>query len=394
MRFAFWGNFGTHNLGNECTLHAMVASARRFAPDAELVSVCVGTDDTAERHGIEAVPMAPTLSDDLAQSSRAVRQLRLLFGEVADWFRVVGAMRGVDRVIVTGTGILTDTYEGPFGKPYQMFKWAAAARLCGHRVAFVSVGAERLTVPYKLRLMGWALRLADYRSYRDGVSKRRAEGLAAVAKDDPVFPDLAFSLPPELTSARPSSRPAGPTTVAVGVYTVDGDQEVMERYVETIGRFVLWLLERGYAVRIVIGDVAYDLDALNNVRAWLARHDVGHRVVDEAATSFELLLTQLSTVDLVVATRFHNVLLSLLLEKPVVSVSHMDKNDELMESMGLSSYRLPLKDVRVEDLVAKFGELERNADALRAQIREKNALFRAQLDAQYERIFGTPAQER
>ena len=112
------------------------------------------------------------------------------------------------------------------------------------------------------------------------------------------------------------------------------------------------------------------------------------RVVEEPATSFEMLFDQLAEADLVVATRFHNVLSALLLDKPVVSVSHMDKNDQLMASMELSEYCMPLANVELEPLIARFRELERNAEPLRERIRAKNALFRQQLESQYALLFG------
>jgi polysaccharide pyruvyl transferase WcaK-like protein len=387
MKVAFWGNFGTHNLGNECTLHAMLANARRFLPNAELVSVCAGPDDTRERHRVEAVPMARGQGDRVQALPRALRQVEQLVGEVGDWLRVVRVMRGIDQLVVTGTGILTDSNEGPLGMPYQMFKWVAAARLCGHQVSFVSVGAERLNSPYKVRFMGWALELSGYRSYRDQLSKSRAERMTSHAASDPIYPDLAFSLPEGLTSDRAVPARDGKKTVAVGVYTVESGPDGMRAYIDTVGELVLWLLEQGYRTRIVIGDATYDQDARTNLRAWLAERGALERVIDEPAASFEELLEQLASVDLVIATRFHNVLLSLLLGKPVVSVSHMDKNDQLMAAMGLSAYCMPLANAQAPEIIARFRELEKNADELARQIRERNDLFRRQLDDQYRLIF-------
>ena len=50
----FWGNFGTRNLGNECTLQAIIHNARKAWPDAELGCICPEPDDVRRRHGIEA----------------------------------------------------------------------------------------------------------------------------------------------------------------------------------------------------------------------------------------------------------------------------------------------------------------------------------------------------
>jgi polysaccharide pyruvyl transferase WcaK-like protein len=385
LKVAFWGNFGTHNLGNECTLHAMLAGARRYLPEAELVGVGNNPADTASRHHVSALPISPdpTLGfKGMAQPSKVQR----VTAELKDWSRVIGVMRGVDMLVMTGTGMLTDTNDGNFGMPYQMFKWVCAAALCRRKVAFVSVGAEGFNDKLKLFFLGSALRLAQYRSYRDPLSKRRAERLYSGAAGDAIYPDLAFSLPESLTT--PGETQAGDRrTVAVGIYAVESAPEAVRSYVEQIGTFVLWLLERGYRPRVVLGDVEYDQSVRQQLAAWLESNGALDRVIDEPVTSFQELMLQLAGADLVVATRFHNVLLSVILGKPVVSVSHMDKNDELMDAMGLSAYRMPLENVRHEDIVARFRDLEQNADVLRAAIREKAALFREQLEEQYTLLF-------
>jgi polysaccharide pyruvyl transferase WcaK-like protein len=288
---------------------------------------------------------------------------------------------------MTGTGMITDTHESSFGMPYQMFKWTVLSRLWRRRIAFVSAGAEGLNDRLHLFFLGWSLRLAHYRSYRDPLSKQRAVSLYSGASTDPVYPDLAFSLDKSLAApAKPVF--SGPRTVAIGIYAVESGLDAVKSYVEEIGTFVLWVLERGYQPRIVIGDAEYDEDIRVDLIAWLERKNVAHKVLSEHASSFQELMAQLAQADFVVATRFHNVLLSLLLEKPVVSVSHMDKNDQLMAAMGLGAYCLPLVGMRHSDVVAKFRELEENSDQVRVAIGQKLASFRERLEEQYARIFG------
>jgi polysaccharide pyruvyl transferase WcaK-like protein len=386
LKIAFWGNFGTLNLGNECTLHAMLAGARQHLPEAELVGVGNNPADTARRHQVAALPNSPDPTLGFLGTAR-LSKLRRVTAELKDWSRVIGAMRSIDMLVMTGTGMLTDTHDGNFGMPYQMFKWVSAAALCRRKVAFVSVGAEGLSDKVKLFFLGSSLRLARFRSYRDPLSKRRAERLYSGAALDPIYPDLAFSLPESLTG-RCQQSPDKIRTVAVGIYAVESGPEAIRNYVEQIGTFVLWLLERGYRTRIVLGDVEYDESVRKQLLAWLESRHVLDRTVHEPVTSFQDLMLQLSEADLVVATRFHNVLLSVILGKPVVSVSHMDKNDELMQAMGLSRYCLPLADVRHEDIVARFQDLEQNVESVRAVVREKAALFRDRLEEQYAILFG------
>src|SRR5215831_1249885 len=56
-RIALFGNFGTGNLGNEATLHAMVYNLRRHLPNAEIGCICPGPENTASEYNISAVPI-------------------------------------------------------------------------------------------------------------------------------------------------------------------------------------------------------------------------------------------------------------------------------------------------------------------------------------------------
>src|SRR5215831_13634148 len=57
LRIAFWGNFGTGNWGNECTLQAIIHNARERIPEAELSCFCFQPEDTLRRHGLPSFPI-------------------------------------------------------------------------------------------------------------------------------------------------------------------------------------------------------------------------------------------------------------------------------------------------------------------------------------------------
>ena len=55
-RISFYGNFGAGNLGNECTLQAVIEQTRRRRPDAQLLCFCTNPQDVRTRHNIAAFP--------------------------------------------------------------------------------------------------------------------------------------------------------------------------------------------------------------------------------------------------------------------------------------------------------------------------------------------------
>jgi len=175
-----------------------------------------------------------------------------------------------------------------------------------------------------------------------------------------------------------------------GKYSVSRPtNEIYLAYLENLVRVVKWLLVHEYDVRLLIGDLA-DVRVTQEFRRLLRERlsvcDEGH-IIDEPAVSVEDLLSQIAATDIVVATRFHNVLLSLLCNKPVISISFHHKCDSLMSAMGLSEYCLDINDFKADTLIEKFCNLETNAGKLKPLISERVREFREALDEQYNFIF-------
>ena len=161
-------------------------------------------------------------------------------------------------LIVVGTGLLTDAFGlGGWG-PYNVFKWSVIAKLCGCRLAFVSIGAGPLDSRRGRLFVKSALWLADFRSYRDESSLEYLESIGFQRSSDRVYPDLAFSLPSPSRKRRipEEHRPV----VGLGLMSYGGMygvEKTTERhyaaYIETLVVFLEWLLKREYQVRLLIG---------------------------------------------------------------------------------------------------------------------------------------------
>src|SRR5262249_9654488 len=113
-----------------------------------------------------------------------------------------------------------------------------------------------------------------------------------------------------------------------------------------------------------------------------AAHDMD-RVFEEPAHSVSDLLRQIASTDLVVATRFHNVIFALMCGKPVISLSFHDKCASLMGAAGLTAYCLRFDQLTPQTLIERFCELVRNREALKSHIAGKMQEFRTALDEQY-----------
>jgi polysaccharide pyruvyl transferase WcaK-like protein len=401
-KIALFGIFGIQNIGNEYTLEAMLYNVRLRVPDAEVYGVCYEPEDTQRLHKLPAVRVkCAKLSRHVPPARNAfIRLFRGVFRriplELYDWFRVVWALRATDLMIMTGTGMLTDYLCGSFVFPYDVFKWSLAGKLARCKVRFVGVGVSPIYGRLSRVFVKAALGLADYRGFRDEQSRNRLKHYGFERANDAVFPDLVFSLP---RSALPASNhyPGAKPVVGLGVMKfVDAHNgtdydAVYDRYIETMCDFTTWLLEHGYGVRVLEGDMRHDPPVRADLEARLSRRGVAYGVADISAPAIaspEDLVEQISRVDFVVSPRFHNLVFGIMLGKPVVSLSYDPKNDALLKACGLGEYCQSIENVDLNRLIAQFIDLESKAPRLRVEIQRKADEYCYLLHEQYSQVLG------
>jgi polysaccharide pyruvyl transferase WcaK-like protein len=372
-----FGLFGAGNLGNEGSLDAMLGLLREASPSDRIVCICARPDVVRRDHGVDAIPRFRWSGCE--GHGRGGALLRKAAGKVLAPLHALLHARRFKLLIVPGTGILDDFSIGPLHMPYDILVWVAAARLCRAKVAFVSVGAGPIVHPISRWLMKSAARLADYRSYRDVTSKEFMESLGLDVSRDAVYPDLAFRLP----APRGAAPPAPPVRVAVGVmrfYNWRQDASAglpaYRSYIDKLATFIRWLLAQECRVRLVIGEDS-DLGAVEDVRAALGER--AGAVAFAPAYTLDDVMVQMSDAHVVVATRFHNVICALKLDKPTISIGYAKKNDVLLESMGLGDCTQRIDTLDVERLQAQFARLvtehaERTAAIRAARLRLEEAL--------------------
>jgi polysaccharide pyruvyl transferase WcaK-like protein len=203
---------------------------------------------------------------------------------------------------------------------------------------------------------------------------------------DAVYPDLAFSLP------TPSGGRAAMGSVGVGVMDYSGGnddrqqaEEIHATYVEKIKCFILWLVDNGRSVRLFTGDVHDErvvheiLTALREQRPELSQS----RIIAEPVSSLDELMSQMASVDTVVATRYHNVICALKLAKPTLSIGYGAKFDAIMTEMGLAEFCQSAKSLDVSRLIEQFIELEDRSKQLRQTMIERNSENRRLLSHQF-----------
>ena len=381
-KIAFYGHFDSSNFGNESTLKAILYHLRCYQPDADVV--CISTDPraTSATHKIEAIPISERFFYSSLPRNLLLRIVRRLFigipTELKRWVDALMTLRRTDMLIIPGTGLLTDAYGLHNWGPYNIFKWSLVAKICRCKLLFVSVGAGPIYSILGRCFVKSALFLADFRSYRDNATKNYLKHIGFRTDNDPVYPDLVFSLPETAIPLQYNTKKFRRSVVGLGLMdyagkysTLKPSNEIYLAYLENLTTVVRWLLAREDDVRLLIGDLG-DVHTTQEFRDMLGVQltvsDEKH-IIDESVSSVEGLLLQIATTDIVIATRFHNVLLALLCEKPVISISFHHKCESLMSAMGLSAYSLDINDLEADRLIEKFCDLETNAAKVKRRIR-------------------------
>lgn len=400
-KIAFFGLFGGTNLGNEATLAAMLANVRMRIPDMKAACVSPKGSPVETLHGASHIELDPLPISQYLWRIRhtgiknlAYRSLQIA-SEPARMRRSMRALSDADLFVVPGTGIADDFGQGPLDLPLHLSRWCTAAHRSGIPIRFASIGAGPAEHWLSRRLIKNALGKSDYCTFRDFESADFARNLGILSGEKSEAPDLAFSLPTDqLPAFGPNSWP--PRVVGIGLMGYFGwnkqpaeGELVYQDYLAKIKDLCLWLIEKGYAIRLLIGDTRADVRVCEDILSWAKQvpdREISSRLSCPPIATYGDLLRELAATDIVIASRFHNLLLALLIGRPAISLSYARKNDQLMIATGFGGYTHRIEEFSVTMLTDSFSRCVSGTDPELTDLRAKIDTFRAELDSQYDDI--------
>lgn len=433
-----FGHYGNENLGDEAIIEAVIQSVRTRYPHARIYGFSINPADTAKRYGIPAFPIrhlaetrsvppvpgagntvdggrtveAPRSRFDVAKAlAKRVPLVRRAF-QVVRWLASApgrlwrescflcqsrARMRELDLLLVSGSNQFLDNFGGVWGFPYTLLKWSILAKLTGTRLAFLSIGAGPIKSPVSRVFVRLALRLAGYASFRDAASKQLIEG--GRRRDfGAVYPDLAHGLVLQAPSASRAAGREPPKRPTVGInpmpvydrrYWHDPDDSQYRHYVERLAMFASMLLRDDYGV-FFFPTQARDEHVIEDILEALdpdLRRSIDSKTLVRAGKTVATLMDVYASADLIVATRFHGVLLALRAGLPVLGICYFRKTRDLLREVGQENCAVELETFTALDLYARLQALERDVPNTRARIRERGEEYRAALRSQYDCVF-------
>jgi polysaccharide pyruvyl transferase WcaK-like protein len=412
---------GFGNLGDAAIMSAAIDEIRARLPRSEIVAFTLNPADTTQRHGIPAFALdAQTLSGfgrakeaeqglrgliekGLARvsrfSSRIAAALRWTINvatgpwrEWQHWWATAQIVRKCRYVVVCGGGQLDEFWGGPWGHPYAMFKFARLARDAGARFIILSSGSATLRSDLGRWLVGSALKRAGYRSFREDFAVDLSRDLGA-PEPNQWFPDLAFSLrvPTNLSEAH-TRRRIGISPIAwCDPYAwPEPDARRYDSYLERLADFVRSVLAREddvvlFATAGADHRVMTDLVSRLKSSGTLPSND---RLQVSSARTVADLLDVLQTLDVVVASRLHGVILAYACHLPVAAVSYDPKVDFVIHRFRQGDTSVPIDTFDVDRLRAIVDSLYEDRQAVAKSLEQGVAAWQVLLRKQYDAVFG------
>jgi polysaccharide pyruvyl transferase WcaK-like protein len=444
-RIGIFGHYGNENLGDEAIIEAVMQNIRRRLPRSSITCFSMRPDDTALRYQVTAFPIRKTgirnpatlrlyqpaavqpSQDDqeslsnkkhrtyAARYKERIKRIPLLYcilkggknfakklmqltAEVRFIARSFKILNDIDLLLITGSNQFLDNFGGPWAFPFTLLKWSILAKITGAKVYYISVGAGPINSRLSYYFIRWALMFSDYVSLRDDASKRLIEktGFPGVIS---VYPDLAHSLDYKSAEAVKNTEALNESRLpVVGInpmpmyepsYWCVADVQRYSGYLDRLATFCSKLLREEYPI-FFFGTQRRDEDVIDDILNILVQRLGGafaQMQIKRKSRSVEELMANLSCADIVVASRFHGTVLSLLAEKPVLAICYHRKARDLMREMDQEDYVLEFDTFTPEDLWERFKRLKKNRHMEVSKIRERNAIYRTVLDNQYDRLF-------
>jgi len=413
-RIALVTPYNGGNLGDAAIQDSMILNLRLHMPSAEFLGITLGGENFVGQHGSRAFPYlasvmpfgkSPTktwtsrpnapedsreqvsLSSGEPLQQRVRRTLRRIPGlvplvrrvkvaiwpvrrEVSHWMQGYRMVRSQDLLLISGGGQFDEEYGGAWRLPFAIFKWTLLARLAKVPCAIASVGAGRINSLASRFFVYTALRLSNYRSYREAKTRAIVASLWPRALNDVVVPDLAFSLPEvELPSPSGNIREMAHGRLVVVLtpmaYGKPGDwptanAPLHDRYVAQLAHAASSLLRRDCFLVIACSSIGDDdrviPDLLGRIDDEL-KSRLDRKIHLPTVKTWRDLVAVLREGDCVVSSRLHGLILSFLAQTPAIAISCDPKIDWVMEDLGQMDYLLHFKDFTSEDLLKAFDRL-------------------------------------
>ncbi len=370
-RLAFYGAIATGNIGNDASFETVYGRLSSQYPRLRFQGITPAPEEFSRHYSLSATHL------NLETSGTSSKVILNALKRLCDLPRSFWLVSKVDAVVVPGMGVLEDSMPlAPWGFPLLLFTIAGSCKIQRKPFILLDIGAEPINSAVTRALFGATVRLASHVSYRDVESAAAMHPVKSRAPAT-IAPDLVFAYPVNSNKAPERRR------VVIGVMSYCGpvveptDQAPADPgYIHAMTETVCALIEDGWRITLTGGDKV-DLKVANLLQQ-SARSILGAKAADsidiELPTTFRQQLQIVAKGEVVVASRYHNLVAAILVRRPIIGIAYARKCSDLMTQAGLSNYSHGFLSLNASDLARQIRALSQDApqysDLLEARFKQ------------------------
>ncbi|MED3724618.1 polysaccharide pyruvyl transferase family protein [Priestia filamentosa] len=335
MRVGIIGNYGHDNNGDEAILSGILTQLNTLGiRKGEIVIFSNNPSNTESRYNIKAVPLLHKKGNFILSVLHTVKQS----------FKI---MKDLDLLIIGGGGLLMDMYkrDAPLYSTLGLLGYYAKCK-----VVIYGVGAGPITTKAGKFFIKTLANKADSISVRDIKSKELLKDIG-IRKEIDIIGDPAFAIEP----VRKRSKTNELKKVAVTAvpyfskqYWPQRDDSKYEAYVKGMAQNLDELIEKkGAIVTFFSTKYPQDVEVTREIYDMMTYKQFVH-LEDENLHPDEIVKL-CAEQDLIIGTRLHSLILSVVASTPVLGVGYHHKVEHFLQALGKEEYFVEIGALQEKD---------------------------------------------
>ncbi|KYG28505.1 polysaccharide pyruvyl transferase family protein [Priestia endophytica] len=335
MRVGIIGNYGHDNNGDEAILSGILTQLNTLGiRKGEIVIFSNNPSNTESRYNIKAVPLLHKKGNFILSVLHTVKQS----------FKI---MKDLDLLIIGGGGLLMDMYkrDAPLYSTLGLLGYYAKCR-----VVIYGVGAGPITTKAGKFFIKTLANKADSISVRDVKSKELLKDIG-IRKEIDIIGDPAFAIEP----VRKRSKTNELKKVAVTAvpyfskqYWPQRDDSKYEAYVKGMAQNLDELIEKkGATVTFFSTKYPQDVEVTREIYDMMTYKQFV-RLKDENLHPDEIVKL-CAEQDLIIGTRLHSLILSVVASTPVLGVGYHHKVEHFLQALGKEEHFVEIGALQEKD---------------------------------------------
>ncbi|MCM3540257.1 polysaccharide pyruvyl transferase family protein [Priestia endophytica] len=335
MRVGIIGNYGHDNNGDEAILSGILTQLNTLGiRKGEIVIFSNNPSNTESRYNIKAVPLLHKKGNFILSVLHTVKQS----------FKI---MKDLDLLIIGGGGLLMDMYkrDAPLYSTLGLLGYYAKCR-----VVIYGVGAGPITTKAGKFFIKTLANKADSISVRDVKSKELLKDIG-IRKEIDIIGDPAFAIEP----VRKRSKTNELKKVAVTAvpyfskqYWPQRDDSKYEAYVKGMAQNLDELIEKkGATVTFFSTKYPQDVEVTREIYDMMTYKQFV-RIKGENLHPDEIVKL-CAEQDLIIGTRLHSLILSVVASTPVLGVGYHHKVEHFLQALGKEEHFVEIGALQEKD---------------------------------------------